>query len=324
MRKILFIISALLIAASSQATVREIIIGASDNSIIRVVDGEKLLIYTQQSIDSGYFVLFNHATNMALAFRVPNKWEVHDVRIHDGQIAYFCGTAGGQGLIGMFRIAPVFAGTDNINYVQCALFADAGVTPADLKRLDLYEYNGQVHMAMTGTSDFHGVVHPVYGTTVMWAQYSGGGWSYSCFFNKDRFVQYTDIACLGDIIVAVGPDSNGRSCYMKTFEQTAQFTGYPINYGYATQLIYDDPVSDVLAVRKESNTALLAQYNKKNGAGTTLYEVALSPTTGEPTLPTLDVWRSDYSADQPYAPTWRQRELKWNSGYVWLLERPLV
>jgi len=191
MKRILFIIIVLVASATLQAQVREFQISAQSNSIIRTVDDAHVLIYTQSSIDSGFFIYYKKGDNTALAFRVPTKWEIHDVRIHKGVEAYFCGTTG-NGLIGMFNIASVFSGTGSVNYTVCGWTEREYVLPIDLKRLDLFEYGGQVHMAMTGSSLwFNPTMLP--NTTVMSAYLNGGNWHYCCYCNKDQYVAFTDI-----------------------------------------------------------------------------------------------------------------------------------
>ena len=109
-RFIILIFSMLIYSVPSVAQVREFQIGARNNSIIRSVDDEHVLIYTQPVVDSGYFILYKRSDNTALAISLPIKWEIRDVRIHNGNEAYFCGTDGSRGLIGMFDIPQFFFG----------------------------------------------------------------------------------------------------------------------------------------------------------------------------------------------------------------------
>ena len=130
--KQLIFILLFLFSGMAQAQVDKFDISASSNSIIRVVDETYVLIYTQQSVDTGTFLLYQLGDSTALAFRVPNKWEIRDVRIHNGTDAYFCGTRGGTGLIGKFSIWPMFAGTGSISYILCDWTANKYVYPTGL------------------------------------------------------------------------------------------------------------------------------------------------------------------------------------------------
>lgn len=296
-------------------------ISASSNSIIRVVDETYVLIYTQQSVDTGTFLLYQLGDSTALTFRVTNKWEIRDVRIHNGTDAYFCGTSGGTGLIGKFSIWPMFAGTGSISYILCDWTANKYVYPTDLKRLALFEDGGKVCMAMTGSSLWH-ISHMLPNTTVMSAYWdSFGNCSYHCFCNKDMSMSFTDVACLDEVIVAVGTDPQGEECYMKTFGRQDDFPVNPIDHGKKISIDFERPKGDVLAEYKEGNTVVLSQYNKiTSGISTVLYRTEVSPTTGRPTTTAIDARHSTSPSALPFGTLWRMRELNLMGDSAWLLQ----
>jgi hypothetical protein len=81
MKRILFILNWLLLLAPLQAQVQEFQIGTSANSIIRSVDDEHQLIYTEISSSEAYFILYRNGFSSAKAFKLPKGWQIHDVRI---------------------------------------------------------------------------------------------------------------------------------------------------------------------------------------------------------------------------------------------------
>lgn len=80
-RFIILIFTVLIYSVPSVAQVREFQIGARNNSIIRSVDDEHQLIYTEISSSEAYFILYRNGFSSAKAFRLPKGWQIHDVRI---------------------------------------------------------------------------------------------------------------------------------------------------------------------------------------------------------------------------------------------------
>ena len=144
---------------------------------------------------------------------------------------------------------------------------------------------------MTGSSLWH-ISHMLPNTTVMSAYWdASGNCSYHCFCNKDMSMSFTDVACLDEVIVAVGTDPQGEGCYMKTFERQDDFPVNPIDHGKKISIDFERPMGDVLAEYKEGNTMVLSQYNKiTSGISTVLYRTEVSPTTGRPTTTAIDTW----------------------------------
>ncbi len=319
MKKFL-VLSVLLLPLALAAQVREFNIGATDNSIVRTVDDTTLLIYTQPSAGDGYFLLYKTGAASALAFRLPVGWEVRDVRIYNGVDAYFCGTDGTRGLVGMFDIASAFSGTGAVNYTPCSGFLPVGFHPTDLKRLELYEYGVNVCMAMAGDSEWDGIGN---NTTVVSAYIDAvGNWRLAYYANKNHLMDFTDVACLDDVVVAVGTDIYGNGCYVKTFQKNERFPCWAYDQDHKLGINFGVQKGEVLATHREGNTVVLAQYCEgKVGYATALYEMELSPLTGLPVSPTIGTWLSLPPAYQPYGPSWRMLELDWYADSVWLLQK---
>ncbi len=80
-RFIILIFSMLIYSVPSVAQVRVFQIGAQNNSIVRSVDDEHQLIYTEISSSEAYFILYRNGFSSAKAFKLPKGWQIHDVRI---------------------------------------------------------------------------------------------------------------------------------------------------------------------------------------------------------------------------------------------------
>ena len=80
-RFIILIFTVLIYSVPSVAQVTELSIDASVNSIIRSVDDEYQLIYTEIASSEAYFILYRNGFSSAKAFRLPKGWQIHDVRI---------------------------------------------------------------------------------------------------------------------------------------------------------------------------------------------------------------------------------------------------
>ena len=114
--------------------VMEYSVGSVQNSIVRTVDHRSVLIYTQESTTSAYFVLHNEATGTALSFPF-NVGVVHDMRITDGRV-YFCGESYGHGLVGTFNIQQVFFLGGNVFWHQLSSYFGDMTHVVSLDRLD--------------------------------------------------------------------------------------------------------------------------------------------------------------------------------------------
>ncbi|MBP5527950.1 MAG: hypothetical protein J6X79_05815 [Bacteroidales bacterium] len=321
MKKIILIINLLLLSATLQAQVWKFPIDALRNSIVRTVDDNYVLIYTQPTVDSAFFLLYKEGDGAALVFRVPAKWEVHDVRIHNSTDAYFCGTYGGKGLIGMFEIFPVFTSSGSVHYGVCNWTTHGYVMPVDFKRLDLYEAGGTVNMAMTGTTLWH-YLTLLPNTAVTSAYLSGGNWNVCCFANKGPAMTHTDVACLDNMIVSAGMVTDGDKCCIKTFQKVQNFPTQVMIPYYMTVVDYPNMRGDVLAAHKTGDEVVLAQFHQGgNGVNTVLFDIPLSSTTGVPISSWIDLWPSVPTAYTPWGTAWRQMELNCIGDSVWLLQK---
>ena len=319
MKRCIPLIASIVLCISTMAQVQEFSVDASVNSIVRTVDDGIVLVYTQPASGPGSFSLYTVGSSTAQTFQVPDKWVVHDVRIHDGSYAYFCGTVGTRGLIGMFKISSVFSGSGMVSYAICGWTSNLSVQPVDFKRLDLYEAGNTVNMAMTGTTLWY-YWSAIPNTTVASAYLSNGNWMVCCYANKGPYMDHTDVACLDNLIVSTGILANGDSCRIKTFRKVQDFPSQPADPGKMTVINLSAMRGDVLAVHKSGDEVVLAQFRQgAAGVNTVLFDVTLSPTWGYPTA--ID-WRNSTSAAYtPYGAAWQQLELNYRDDRLWLLQK---
>ena len=191
MKRIVLIFFLLVATLTTHAQVREFQIGALQNSIVRSVYADYQLIYTQPTVDSGFFILYRAGDPTAQAFRVPDKWEIHDVRIHNGAQVFFCGRCGGQALVGSFVIPVAFSGAGGLDYYLCGWSNGGYVLPTDFQRMDLYRSGDTVCMAMTGTSMWFRT-SPQPNTTVASAYFIGSTCYMKFYINKGYYIKFTD------------------------------------------------------------------------------------------------------------------------------------
>ena len=312
MNKFITLITSMLLCVSlSVAQVQEFQVDAQRGSIIRSIDGEYQLIYTEEGSGDGYFLLYRNGAPSAPAFKVMDGVRVRDVRIYGGRTAYFCGRYDllDWGLVGKFDIFPVFAGTGAVDYGGCEWSGSTyKLMPTDLKRLDLFDSAGVVGMAMVGDSKTYlGFIEG--GTTVASAWFDTQ-WEMCAHVNKGNFFRFTDVACLESSIVAVGTDSTGHGCHLKTFKPALHFPEYFYIYTphFAQSIDFHSPVGDVLATRAGRDTVLLAHYDDETNVTTVLHRVGISPSTGLPMAP-VETWITDISSAVPYGGGWKMLEI---------------
>lgn len=321
MKKYISLVFILFIVAHSIAQVQGFSVDASVNSIVRTVDNGIVLVYTQPTSGPGSFSLYTVGSSTAQTFQVPDKWVVHDVRIQNGSEAYFCGTVGTRGLIGMFNVSSVFAGIGSVSYAICGWTSNLSVLPVDFKRLDLYKAGGTVNMAMTGTTLWY-YWSAIPNTTVASAYLSNGNWMVCCYANKGPYMDHTDVACLDNLIVSTGILANGDSCRIKTFRKVQDFPSQPADPGKMTVINLSAMRGDVLAVHKTGDEVVLAQFHQDaTGVNTVLFDVPLLYPGGYPSMTVIDRWYSTSAASTPYGAAWQQLELNYRDDRLWLLQK---
>lgn len=216
MKRIVLIFFLLVATLATHAQVQEFQIGAQSNSIVRSVMGDSVLIYTEVSPTEAYFLLYVDGNTTAQAFQLlPGEYvQVRDVRIHDGKYAYFCGTklAGSLAVVGRFDINDVFSGTGSVEWgiFQWVPYSST-LFVTDMTRLDLFEYQDTVRMAMVGKTVYDWGV-PLQGTTVASAWFDGSNWQLNMELdNPDEKVNVAAVCIYGKpLVFRVKTDSMAR------------------------------------------------------------------------------------------------------------------
>ena len=299
-------------AARSQ--VMEYDIRADVNSIIRTVNDSSILIYAQENSTLSHFVLVNEVTGQSLAFVMPGNVIVHDFRVYGGRDVYFCGTDGSNAVVGKYEIQGVFFLGGGVlcwsvmsyfpyppnNYISNLVWVQ------DFTRLSLYEVGGQVCMAMVGDASFDEVI-PQPKTVVASAYHDGVQWHAFVDGSKPYdVIRFTDIACLDDVIVAVGTHINNSGCYIKSYEKVLNFPGNPFFPSSCFKISFKSPVGDVLVTQYAGNVASVAHYDLSGS--TVLHRVGFDVVGAIPTMAAA-TWRTIPSSAYPYSSSWMMYEL---------------
>ena len=256
---LIYILLSFFCMVPAKAQVLEYYVQADDHAIVREFDTAEALAYVEDVSGQGYFMFYSYGSSFALKFQCLNGWSVKDVRIRDGK-AYFCGTVAGHvALVGCFDVLAVFAGTDSVNYTLMDWMSpDSLVLATSLNRLDLMPVGPRAVMAMVGDAWYQQYAYKT--TAVVSAYFTGSQWFIYQFVNKDAYVRYTDIAYLDNMIVAVGPDSTGKNCLMKSFHPYIDFPNNPFVFRAVSRLSYTSLVGKVLAGYVGANTMEVAQH----------------------------------------------------------------
>lgn len=287
-KTLLFIVLSFLSTFAVYGQVTEFGIGADSYPIIRSLPSKANLILTKGTSGNDVFILHTDNQPVAQSFELYPGVKVHDVRIWNNEYAYFCGTYEplDWGIVGRFNIADVFNGTGNISFGAFDWVDSGFIKASDLKRLELYKLGTTAGMAMVGDAVFDSL-HPEPTTTVASAYFDGANWQLCTYMRKPDTVRFTDIACLDNIIVAVGSDTSGAGCFVKTFFSAANFPLYPCMPGEFVRILYGNPVGDVLVKKTLRDTAVIAHLDNTLGTRTVFHKVPVDQITGIPTITAL-------------------------------------
>lgn len=325
MKKFLLIISALVLCSTAvDAQVIRFNISVDSNSIVRRVgSSDDYLIYAENSSNDAWFILYNGGSSMAHAFKLPVGYniQVRDVRIHDGRDAYFCGTYDGYGnrnaIVGVFRISSVFAGSGMVYLMSVGNDGSGLLDVKDLRRLELFDVDDTVCMAMVGKVDLGGQSI----STVVSAWWKGFFGDVFSLHHKD-IIRFTDITSLNNMVVATGsfcyPDTG---CVVKTFHLTPDFPQHAYSNSSLYRFVYGHSIGDVLVTRLVRDTAVLAHFDIATGVRTLVQKTAFDVLTGAPVTPCYAAVTTPAST-LPYQPSsFRMIELAYSSGTINLLHR---
>lgn len=302
------------------AQIREFDLKATQNSIVRAIDDENQLIYTEVSPTESYFLLYHDGDPTALAFPLPSSpsMEIFDFRIVDDEV-YFCGEvytgSPTLGLVGTFNIPTVFSGSGPVNFGVLGATSGNEVTIESLRRLDLFQDGGLNCMAMVGDAQYEGMTtYPVVS-----AYFNGTNWNFWTDIQKD-YPRFTDIACLDNLIVAAGTFLFDSLCFVKSFWHNYDFPAQECNPYNVHYFTYGVVKGDVLIAKERADIAMLACYDVSSGTATVLQRTPFDATTGSP-LPTCSAQVTIPSSPVPYGSGQEMLELTVANGDIYLLQR---
>jgi len=318
MKKLLALII-LFISLTLSAQVREFAINAFDNSIVREVNDTTVLIYAEESPTNASFLLYTEESPVAQAFTLPGNLHVRDVRIWEGQLAYFCGTCDvvtpistKKVLVGWFDISGVFSGTDWVRWSWFDPSPSPEIIPLGMRRLDLFGVSDTLCMAMVGDAVY--IDDTI--ATVMSAFNVGATWQAYTMVHKGN-KKYTDIVCLDNMVAAVGTYQADTGCVVNTFWPTLDFPAQSCYPYTAFRFTYGAPVGRVLVAKEQGDVAVLAHYDNASGVRTVLQRTVFDA-TGKPALAQAQVTTPPSAL--LYDNMWRMQELSVYNDTTCLLQ----
>ena len=287
--------------------------------IVRTMDGQFTVIYNELGNPANEMIVM--VDNMVpISVELPAWLTIRDMEVASPYV-YFCGTTGTHGVVGRMDVFQAWMGNPQM---YCAFSDACSDNPycyaTNFKKLDVFVDSGKVQLALVG--DFiEDVINHDKRSSVAWAWCDSTYWYFSYYYNKDGWVKFTDIACLDDVIVAVGNDSTDHDCYVKTFKKQSRFTKKPLDSTFVSRVVSLGEVGEPLVVHTGDNMAVVAQFSDAK-VSTVLHRLHINPTTGIPVQyapTTFNAWFSS----TPFDPTvWQMKDLRYNStaDSLYLLE----
>ena len=230
----------------------------SCKSIVRPVDEERTLVYNQLSSTTGQFIL--HSSSWTRSFQFPYELVVNDFEIDGGQRAWFCGLLKEVPVVGYFDINATFSGTEPVVVAVCDTLTTRRFLSFD--RMDIVRIDSiRIALAIVGTMHISATDTCVY-PAVFAADFISGSTSWRIWagYNYDRNVWYTDIAALDSLVIAVGTDSLGQGCYVKTYMRTPDFVSHPCQFHVVDRLYSTPSEGNVLITKSGAMSASTVQY----------------------------------------------------------------
>lgn len=243
-------------------------------------DSSDRVIYVENAQGVASFVFVS--TIGVMSFNLPSGMHVNDFEI-DGQYLYFCGHRGPHGLVGGFNVKKVFYWGVGINYVVCNLTtSDDGSTIhlSNFTKLDINHTATGTGLALIG----EGVIDPQYHlsrTIPTSVEFLANQWRFTYFYNKDGTIHYTDIACLDNVVTAVGYlEASPDMCVVRSFRQVGNF---PTQFLGGQQGHYIDPLKmygDPHILRLKPDYAAIVHL--LDDSRIAILQTVVNSTTGQP------------------------------------------
>ena len=268
----------------AQPSVRHLDLLSGDLSIVRNYTDEITISYTQDSPVTGYFV-YDDGSGTVLKADMRQNCRVYDFEIYRDTL-YFCGryASGGTvfGFFGFFDISDLFFIGGSMNGTYCYYSNPSSPSEPDLYptvpwRMDVFEYDGQVHIAAVGECRNWAPYGLQYNTStsIYDVYFDGSSWNCEAFYIKPYETYFTDIVATDNNVVVTemaAPENVFNHCQIRIFKQSSAFLNTPLNPSYYTTNVIDGtPVGKVLVdALKNDEFAISNFYYNGTEAGLTV------------------------------------------------------
>lgn len=310
----------------AQPSVRHLDLLSGDLSIVREYNGELAISYTQHSPTRGFFVYDDGSGVVLKADMYPNC-RVYDFEIYRDTL-YFCGrySSGGfvRGIFGFFDINDLFFNGGVMNGIYCDYSVSNPVQEPDLYpttpwRMDVFEYEGQVHIAAVGECRNWAPYGLQYNTStsIYDVYFDGSNWICEAFYHKPYETYFTDVVATDNQVVVTemaAPENVVNHCHIRVFNQSGAFLQTPLNPSYnAADVIDGTPVGKVVVEALENDEFAISNFyyngteaglTVKHFAGSASYPYATLFSSINIPLNTLPVVDSG----------WKLRDIRYNNN----------
>lgn len=315
-------ITAMLLAATTLPSLAQVIDVpsiAAKTSLIRSYTPGKNLLYAHNTGGQKYICLTDNTSTSY--FILPFSYAINDIEVR-GDTAFFCGTyawGSQQAMYGFFCISDVFYGSGSMHAFVCSPTPPSPIISSEFTKLDILNNTGNVSFAFIATLTLSS------GNTVT-AVASMNNIGTPVFFNytPNNQINYTDICCLDDMVVAVGQDYHHSDCITKAYHPIPNFVTAPYSTTSAFSITnYECPYSGGPFFIKNAteNRAAISMHTIRN-ASTIIYKLLFHPSTGQPSA-YLPATRTIVPWVDPYDPTsWKLYEMIYDGSTrtMYLLE----
>jgi hypothetical protein len=274
--------------AEAQNSFRHSTTYTGEKTIVRQLDNNIAIAYTQEKDDQGYFLYDNYGVDFRCADMLPNC-RVYDFEIYNDTV-FFCGKYehniyGVCGLFGFFDINEVFfnGGAFNCAYFTFSTnpyYAEYDLQPTIPWRMDVFN-KGYTHIAAVGACVQKGASRtPIDGTAVYDVYFDGTGWHCEAYSQKPGQQYYTDIVTTEHYVVAVAKTDYYfyNNCYVRLFDKVSGFLSSTIS-NHCINVVDNTPEGKVIVDAMDNDTFAVSNfYYNSTEAGLTVKRFAASAT----------------------------------------------
>lgn len=288
-------------------------------AIVRQVDDNIAIAYSQENDDQGYFFYDNFGVELRYATMWPDC-RVYDFEIHDDTV-FFCGkynhtVLGTCGIFGFFDINDVFFNGGNINGIYCDYSITANppeynLRPTTLWRMDVFN-KGYTHIVAVGACLQEGPLPtPVTNTAVYDVYFDGINWHCEAYSQKPGQQYYTDIVTTEHYITAVAKSEYSEKCYIRQFDKIIGFLSSTIS-NHVIDVVDNNPVGKVIVDAIDNDTVAVSNfYYNNNEAGVSVKKFAI--TSIYPNTSIINSTHIPMNTHPSVSTLWNLRDIRYNN-----------